>query len=93
VARVAGDEFAIVAHRATAEGLRGLAQRAVEAIAAASVGEHAAVLGASAGIALWPDDAGDADGVLRAADLAMLAAKRAGKGRVVAACEDRAAIA
>jgi diguanylate cyclase (GGDEF)-like protein len=87
VSRIAGDEFAIVAPGATADGLAALAQRAVDAVAAAPLdplGPQARV-GASAGIALWPDDATDADGVLRAADLAMLAAKHTGKGRVVAA--------
>ena len=87
VSRIAGDEFAIVAPGVTREALAALAGRALDAIAAApldALGPQARI-GASAGVALWPDDASDADGVLRAADLAMLAAKKAGKGRVTAA--------
>jgi diguanylate cyclase (GGDEF)-like protein len=96
VSRVAGDEFVIVAPGVAADELREVAQRAVDAIAAAPLAGlapegHAVALAASAGTALWPEDATDADDVLRAADLAMLAAKRTGKGRVVAAAEDRQA--
>jgi predicted signal transduction protein with EAL and GGDEF domain len=39
---------------------------------------------------MYPDDAPNTDDLLRAADLAMRAAKRAGKGRVVTAADDRA---
>ena len=41
-----------------------------------------APIGASIGIALFPDDAGDVPGLLAAADAAMYAAKRAGRNRI-----------
>jgi diguanylate cyclase (GGDEF)-like protein len=40
---------------------------------------------ASLGLAVWPDDAPDADGLLTAADRALYAAKAAGRNRVVRA--------
>jgi predicted signal transduction protein with EAL and GGDEF domain len=44
-------------------------------------------LGASIGLALLPDDASTADALLQSADTALRAAKRDGKGRVVASGE------
>ena len=44
-------------------------------------------LAASAGSALLPDDAGSTDGVLAIADLALAAAKRAGKDCYVSAAD------
>ncbi|HET6506197.1 MAG TPA: GGDEF domain-containing protein [Baekduia sp.] len=85
VARLGGDEFAILVPDADPETLRAIADRAIVAVSAASErleldGIH---LGASVGLALLPDDATDADSLLQAADGALRAAKRAGKGRVV----------
>jgi diguanylate cyclase (GGDEF)-like protein len=97
VARIAGDEFAVVAPGVSSDGLRDLAQRLVRAVEGA-VGtdlilERAGVcVRASAGAARWPQDATDPDSLLHAADLALLAAKRAGKGCVMTAGEDRAAL-
>jgi diguanylate cyclase (GGDEF)-like protein len=97
VARVGGDEFAIVAVGLNPAGLRRLAERAVNAVEQAMLTDflpqaERAHVRASAGAALWPDDATDPDSLLRSADLALLAAKRAGKGCVVTADEDRAAV-
>lgn len=93
VARIAGDEFAVVAPGITPEGLRDLAQRLVEAVRDAMVTDlrldaAGLTVRSSAGAASWPDDAADPDSLLHAADLALLAAKQAGKGRVVTAQED-----
>ncbi|MCW2996016.1 MAG: hypothetical protein JWQ18_3511, partial [Conexibacter sp.] len=85
VARLGGDEFAIVVPDADPASLLAVATRAIVAVGAASerlelLGTR---LGASAGVALLPDDAADADALLATADEALRAAKRAGKGRVV----------
>jgi diguanylate cyclase (GGDEF)-like protein len=83
LARVGGDEFALIAPNAKdGSELGQLAQRLLNALSRASarpvVGEP---IGASIGIALFPDDAEDLQGLVAAADAAMYAAKRAGKNR------------
>jgi diguanylate cyclase (GGDEF)-like protein len=96
VARIAGDEFAVVAPGITLEALRSLGERLVLAVERAmrtdaALQEAALCVRSSAGAAMWPEDATDPDSLLHAADLALLAAKRAGKGRVMTASDDRAA--
>jgi diguanylate cyclase (GGDEF)-like protein len=96
VARIAGDEFAVVAPGISADGLSELGQRLVSAVEGAMHGdpvleEAGASVRSSAGAAMWPEDASDPDSLLHAADLALRAAKRAGKGRVMTADEDCAA--
>lgn len=96
VARIAGDEFAVVAPELTADELRALGQRLLDAVSGA-VGADPVLQSArvsihsSAGAAMWPENATDPDGLLRAADLALLAAKRAGKRCVMTASDDHAA--
>lgn len=89
VARLGGDEFAVAVPDADPSGLRIAAQRAIEAIAGAGaeLGLEGTNLGASAGIALLPQDADDTESLLKAADDALGTAKRTGKGRVVAAID------
>jgi diguanylate cyclase (GGDEF)-like protein len=94
VARIAGDEFALVAPRITPEALHDLGKRLVIAVDGALgsdpvLGAAGVCVQASAGAAMWPEDATDPDSLLHAADMALLAAKRAGKGRVMTAAEDR----
>lgn len=96
VARIAGDEFAVVAPGISSTALRELGQRLVhavwESVRRDPMLQSAAVcLRSSAGAAMWPQDATDPDSLLHAADLALLAAKRAGKGCVMTADDDRAA--
>lgn len=81
VARMGGDEFAILQHRAeAAEAALGLANRVLAGIAEAIEIEAVRVsVGASIGIALFPGPADSVDTLLRNADRAMYAAKSAGR--------------
>jgi diguanylate cyclase (GGDEF)-like protein len=86
VARLGGDEFAVVVADASDDAMRSLCDRALEAIRGA---EERLDLPdftprASAGWALHPDDAASAEDLLAAADLALRAAKAAGKDRGLA---------
>lgn len=84
LARVGGDEFAIIAPDVEITTLTTIAERAVASIKAAS--ETAALdgiaLGASAGAAVCPRDGRTLDELLIAADLALTTAKAEGKGRL-----------
>lgn len=84
VARLAGDEFVIVLNdvREVADAAR-VAGKVVDVLAMPYHldGRTIDCISASVGIALYPTDAGSADGLLRAADAAMYRAKRAGKNR------------
>jgi len=82
VARVGGDEFAIIQ-----TGIEQpidtaiLAQRIGEAMRAPyDLGGHAVVVDISIGIAMAPNDGIDADGLLKAADMALYGAKADGRG-------------
>jgi diguanylate cyclase (GGDEF)-like protein len=78
--RYGGEEFALVLPGATLDGAR----RRGEEIRSAIRGERARLRGitASLGIALYPEHAGDAEVLLRAADEALYDAKAAGRNRV-----------
>jgi diguanylate cyclase (GGDEF)-like protein/PAS domain S-box-containing protein len=81
VARLGGDEFAVVLPGADAAGATTAAHKILEALAAPfSVEERLLDVGVSAGVALFPGHADDADTLMRHADVAMYAAKRAGGG-------------
>ena len=79
VARLGGDEFAVVLPRCpdldSALAMGAKIVRSLREPVMAGGGEI--VVGGSVGVALYPDHAGDRDGLLRAADLAMYRAKRA----------------
>ena len=83
LARLGGDEFAVLIpyslqHRAVAE-----AQAAVDALREEfRIGALVVQLGASVGLAGAPTDSSEIESLLRAADIAMYCAKRAGGGRV-----------
>jgi diguanylate cyclase (GGDEF)-like protein len=82
-ARVGGDEFAVILGHLhdPAEALRA-AERAIGAISVpVPLGDGDVVVGASIGVALFPDHAPDVRGLRRGADAAMYAAKNAGKNR------------
>jgi diguanylate cyclase (GGDEF)-like protein/PAS domain S-box-containing protein len=89
VGRMGGDEFVACCGDITSpEQARGLARRLVQALEPPiAVGEHLLSIGISAGVAL-SGARDDATSLLRAADTAMYAAKRAGRGRVATSWED-----
>jgi diguanylate cyclase (GGDEF)-like protein/PAS domain S-box-containing protein len=81
VARLGGDEFVMVVEDANnSQHLESVVQRLFE-----SISESCEVAGrriyprVSLGIAVYPDDGGDADTVMRNADIAMYAAKEQGR--------------
>jgi diguanylate cyclase (GGDEF)-like protein len=84
IARLGGDEFAVLLTDVRDEhAARGVADRLVElSVEPFSVGEFRLQVGVSVGLALAPDQARDADELLRCADSAMYRAKEAGGGIV-----------
>jgi diguanylate cyclase (GGDEF)-like protein/PAS domain S-box-containing protein len=93
VARLGGDEFVIVlpdlAESADAQAAAEQVIRSLEA--PFTLDGCVARVGASIGVALSPDNGATADELLAAADAAMYAAKRAGKGRAFVAARPPAA--
>ncbi|MBW8369750.1 MAG: EAL domain-containing protein [Thiobacillus sp.] len=82
VARLGGDEFAVIlthppASRAAGRVARKLTQALVESF---KLGSRRYAIGASIGISVYPDDALDANTLLRQADLAMYQAKQRRSG-------------
>lgn len=73
VARYAGDEFVLVMAGAGREAAEAGVGRILEALRDVHIG-------ASAGVALYPDDATESRPLLAAADRALYAAKQSGKG-------------
>jgi diguanylate cyclase (GGDEF)-like protein len=91
VARIGGDEFAIVVHGVDVHGMRLLADRVLEAVRHAGArlaGElHGIRLTASVGWAIHPHSADTLEELVAAADLSLRGAKGAGKDGVMAATE------
>ena len=82
LARLGGDEFVLAAVGASnGKDLASLAQRMIDSLVDPPVSKP--MVGASIGIAFFPDDANDLPGLLATADAAMYAAKRGGRNRVV----------
>jgi diguanylate cyclase (GGDEF)-like protein len=81
VARMGGDEFAIVQIAADPTDATALAQRIIGAISEPfDIDGHQALIGASIGIAVGPGDGLSPDELLRNADLALYRAKNDGRG-------------
>jgi len=78
LARVGGDEFAVIlTERAGSDSAAILARRLLDAVARPySIDGHEVHLGSSVGISIYPDDGGDADQLIKNADMAMYRAIR-----------------
>ena len=84
IARLGGDEFAVIQiELRTATDAAILAERLMAAAAKPiRVGQQDLVIGASVGIALYPDDGGTAEELRANADVALYSAKAAGRARM-----------
>jgi len=82
VSRFGGDEFAVLCKgKPTLDELRRIASRIVEQMGQPfAIAGHDIRIGTCIGIALAVKDGGDCDALLRHADMAMYAAKNAGRG-------------
>ncbi len=76
VARMGGDEFAVLVPAESTINREGIADRLLGALARpCRIGEHRIPISAGVGVAHWPTDAGSILGLLEAADHALYAAK------------------
>jgi len=81
--RLGGDEFAVMIPAAQGHDELSVVARRINASVAepVPVAGGTAKVGASIGIAIYPDDAGDPEALVKAADHAMYRAKEAGRNR------------
>jgi len=94
LARLGGDEFAVIADAGPGDATLHLAQRLIAMVSLPLIeGQGELCISASIGVAFYPSDASDGTALLSEADAAMYQAKRAGKGRVVAAAQRQRAAA
>ena len=84
LARIGGDEFVLVLTAITQpEQVSAVATRIVDAMRRPFLIEGQSIeIGASAGIALYPDDGATPDTLMRAADIAMYRVKEEGRGAI-----------
>ncbi|MDH4390521.1 MAG: EAL domain-containing protein [Aquabacterium sp.] len=81
VARMGGDQFALLVHEADSRGAEAAARRVLDAVShPCSVDGLQFTLTCSVGVAMFPVDGGDAEMLLRHAESAMLRAKQGGRG-------------
>ena len=94
IARLGGDEFALLLTDATDDGSIEVVEKVIHAMAEPFVLQGVTVKStASLGIAVYPDDAEDADLLTQRADVAMYAAKRSGGGwRAYSPADDQSSI-
>ncbi|MGH9222598.1 MAG: diguanylate cyclase, partial [Acidimicrobiales bacterium] len=78
VARIGGEEFVVLLPETDSDGGYLVAERMRHAVHHA-FGRDRFEVSISAGVACYPDDAGDAESLFRAADIALLAGKDAGR--------------
>ena len=92
VGRLGGDEFLALLPETTLEGAQGVAEKLRESLRAPyEVQRATATLGASIGIAIFPQHGTDSDDLQRAADAALYRSKREGKNRITVARTPREA--
>jgi diguanylate cyclase (GGDEF)-like protein len=89
--RLGGEEFIILGPNTAREGALVLAEKVRNAIERVVVPGVSREITASLGVAVLPDEAMDADTLLRRADRALYAAKAAGRNRVESAANPRPA--
>jgi two-component system, cell cycle response regulator len=92
VARIGGEEFAMILVQTDGTSALDVARRAIESVAASKIplGDGRSIgVTASAGVASLPADAKTADELFAVADRALYAAKARGRDRVVPALEAR----
>jgi diguanylate cyclase (GGDEF)-like protein len=77
LARIGGDEFAIIAPGAHGEGAARMAEAARSAVGLGEAGDELPTLSASIGWAVFPDDGQDFETLMRSADDRMLRSKHA----------------
>ncbi|RBJ68514.1 two-component system response regulator, partial [Pseudomonas sp. MWU12-2534b] len=78
--RMGGDEFTALLELSFPEQAAKIAEKLIERLSInQQIDGLEVVLGASIGIAIYPDCGSNLDGLLRAADIAMYEAKRAGR--------------
>jgi diguanylate cyclase (GGDEF)-like protein len=83
VARLGGDQFAVLVHGTDHRGAETSAKRLLDTVAQPmAVGSLPFTLTVSLGVALFPDDAGDAETLMRHAESAMQRAKAGGRACV-----------
>jgi diguanylate cyclase (GGDEF)-like protein/PAS domain S-box-containing protein len=91
VARMGGDEFAILLPGSDVNAAQRVAAKLLHGLAAPfHVEERTLEIGASVGIALFPEHGTDAEALLRRADMALYAAKREDRGLIVYTSEQDA---
>jgi diguanylate cyclase (GGDEF)-like protein len=80
LSRQGGDEFVIVLPNCDVEGAALIASRLLETLLPPmQLGAKLVPVSASIGVSIYPDNAGDIDGLLKHADAAMYQAKQAGR--------------
>lgn len=86
VARYGGEEFAVVLPHTDREGARSVANKVIEAVRALHVADPSLKrpVTASVGLATYPGDVAELEGLIEAADQAMYRAKNEGRDRIAA---------
>jgi diguanylate cyclase (GGDEF)-like protein len=90
VARYGGEEFAVILVDTAKFTAAKVAERVRERVSLhdfSDAAQRAGKISVSVGVATYPDDGADAEALVRAADTALYAAKRAGRNRVVLATD------
>lgn len=81
LARLGGDEFGVLLYQATREQAQAIAAHILESLHQPFLlGSHRIQIGASIGVACYPEHSGNLVELLKSADIAMYEAKRAGSG-------------